>query len=455
VHRRNAVLPGLVAAVLAALVVAACGAGSRDSSVAWGQAAETWLDNVQEAAREGVPNVEAFLAPQVVLDHRGSGGERAEGVADALTLIRHLEHTQPDMRLVGPAYLSADGMVVPAAWQGPTPLTVHDAVLLLSLSEDGLVRGESASSVVSGDALVDAERDWAGLLSLAEAYAAGHTDGDMTTTVEVIPDHGGPAVFGVLRPGVGEGFRRVVVLLLAEDGSGCPGHVAVSLSLGADGSVVDRERFHRIDDGRRCLDGEKRSTGWWSGMDVPEPVRHERTGTVRSDGAVVEVWNGTPTLEALVAWAIDRFPAAGLEVPRPRSVTFYPTADRCWGNLAIAGGDANAEILACFGEGLACLSHPCPPWSARAEHTMLHELAHTWMARHLDDETREAYEERVGLSWAEDDDPWEDRALERAAEVVAWGLQETPEPPRHHALTEDQLAEEFALLTGRPPMSRR
>jgi hypothetical protein len=452
VHRRSA---ALAAAVLVAVVVAACGAESRDTSVAWGQAAETWLDNVQEAAREGVPNIEAFLAPEVVLDHRGTGGERAEGVAATLSLIRHLKHTQPGTRLVGPAYLSAGGMVLPAAWQGSTPLTVHDAVLVLTLSEDGLVRGESASSVVSGDTLVDADRDWAGLLSLAEAYAAGHTDGDVTTTVEEIPGHGGPAVFGVPRLGADEGFRRVVMLLLADDGAGCPGHVAVSLSLGADGSVVRREGFHRIDDGRRCLGGDEKSTGWWSTMDVPEPVRHERTGTVRSDGAVVEVWNGTPALESLVAWAIESFPAAGLEAPRPTSVTFYPTADRCWGNLAVAGGEANTEILACFGEGLACLTYPCPPWSARAEHTILHELAHTWMARHLDAETREAYEDRVGLAWAENDDPWEERALERAAEVIAWGLQDAPAPPPDLALTEDELIEEFTFLTGMPPTSRR
>jgi hypothetical protein len=452
VHRRRA---ALAAAVLVALVGGACGAESRDTSAPWGQAAETWLANVQEAAREGVPNIEAFLTREVVLDHRGTGGERAVGVAETLSLIRHLEHTQPGTRLVGRAYLSASGMVLPAAWQGPTPLTVHDAVLILTLSEDGLVTGESASSVVSGDNLVDAGRDWAGLLSLAEAYAADHTDGDVTTTVEEIPGHGGPAVFGIPRLGTDEGFRRVVMLLFADDGAGCPGHVAVSLSLGADGTVVSRERFHRIDDGRRCPGDDETSTGWWTSMDVPEPVCHKRTGTVHFDGAVVEIWNGTPALDALVAWGLERFPAAGLEAPRPTSVTFYPHADRCWGNLAIAGGEANDEIVACFGEGLACLACPCPPWSAIAEHTMLHELVHTWMADHLDDETREAYEERVGLEWAESDDPWEDRAVERAAEVIAWGLQEAPDHPRGLVLTEDELVEEFTFLTGRPPMSRR
>ena len=441
--------------MLVAVVVAACGTERRDTSAPWGQTAETWLAHVQEAAREGVPNIEAFLTREVVLDHRGTGGERAVGVAETLSLIRHLESTQPGTRLVGRAYLSAGGMVLPAAWRGLTPLTVHDAVLILMLSEDGLVRGESASSVVSGDALVDPGRDWAGLLSLAEAYAVGHTDGDVTTTVEEIPGHGGPAVFGVPRPGADEGFRRVVLLLLAEDWSGCPGHVAVSLSLDADGTVVSRERFHRIDDGRRCRGDDETSTGWWTNMDVPEPVRHERTGTVRFDGAVVEIWNGTPALDALVAWGIERFPAAGLEAPRPTSVTFYPYADRCWGNLAVAGGEANTEIVACFGEGLACLAYPCPPWSSSAEHTMLHELVHTWMAHHLDDETREAYEERVGLEWAENDDPWADRAIERAAEVIVWGLQEEPDHPSGLVLTEDELTEEFTFLTGLPPMSRR
>jgi hypothetical protein len=455
VHRRNVVLSGLAAVVLTVASAGACGVETRDASATWGQAAETWLVNVQQAGLEGVPNIEAFLEPGVVLDHRGSGGDRAEGVAAALSLIRHLEHTQPGMRLIGQPYLSAEGMLLRVAWEGSTPLTVHDAVLLLTLSADGLVRGESASSVVSGDALVDADRDWASLLSLAEAYAAGHSDGDVTTTVEEIPGHGGPAVFGVPRHGAADGFRRVVILLLGADGSGCPGHVAVSLSLGADGSVVGQERFRRIDDGRRCLDGEEPPTGWWTAMDVPEPVRHERTGTVRSRGSEVEIWNGTSALEGLVAWAVERFPAAGLEMPRPKSVTFYPAADRCWGNLAVAGGEDNAEILACFGEGLACLAFPCPPWSARAEHTMLHELAHTWMARHLDAESRDAYAERVGLAWAAADDPWEDRAIERAAEVIAWGLRSSPEQPRDLVLSEHELAEEFALLTGVSPMSRR
>jgi hypothetical protein len=454
VHRGSAVL---AAAVAVALGLAACGThtGETAAPAPWAQGAETWLVNIEQAAREGVPNIEAFLAPEVVLDNRGTGGEKAEGTAAALSLIRHLQQSQPDMRLMGPAYLSADGMVVPAVWHGATPLTIHDAVLLLTLSGDGLVRGESASSVVSGAALVDADRDWAGLVPLAEEYAAEHTDGRARTAVEEIPGHGGPAVFGVPRTRTGQGFRRVVMLLRTEDGSGCPGRVAVSLSLGAGETVVGRQHFQRIDDGRRCLGAGARFDGWWTDMDVPEPVRHERTGTVRADGTHVEIWNGTPALENLVAWGIERFSAAGLEVPRPTSVTFYPTADRCWGNLAIAGGEANAEILACFGEGLACLTHPCPPWSARAQHTMLHELAHTWMARQLDGETREAYEERTALEWADDDDPWERRALERAAEVIAWGLQETPMPPRDLALNEDELAAEFWLLTGTPPMSRR
>jgi hypothetical protein len=446
----------LVAAALSALLVVACGVGSRDAAVApWGRAAETWVGNVEEAAREGIPNVEAFLTPGVVLDHRGTGGERAEGVAATLTLIRHLEHTQPDMQLVGSAYLSTDGMLLPATWNGRAPLTVHDAVLVLTMSENGLVRGESASSVVSGASYVDPARDWARLLSVAEEYAAEHSDGQVTTTVQEIAGHGGPAVYGVPRPGSDDGFRRVVMLLVSDDGSGCPGRVAVALSPRADGAVVDQEDYRQVDDARRCLGPEEHVTGWWSGMDVPDPVRHERTGTVVSGGVRVEIWNGTPALEALVSWGVERFPAAGLETPRPSSVTFYPDTDRCWSSLAIAGGEANDEILACFGEGLACVTDPCPPWSERAEHTMLHELAHTWMASHLDDETCDAYQERVGLAWADEDDAWEERAIERAAEVIAWGLREGAEPPRGLALGERELGEEFRLLTGVPPTNGR
>jgi hypothetical protein len=180
-------------------------------------------------------------------------------------------------------------------------------------------------------------------------------------------------------------------------------------------------------------------------------VEHVRTGTVSAHGAPVEIWNGSEALASLVSWALTRFSAAGLQVPRPRSVTFYPAADRCWGHIAVAGGPANDEIVVCFGEGLACATSPCPPWSVKARQTMVHELAHTWMTQTLSEDTREEYEDLVGVPWADDDEPAEAWALERAAEVITWGLLGEEEPPLGLEGSVERLSEEFALLTGRRP----
>lgn len=159
--RRQSV--AFIALLLGALVLAACGIDGeqRGPASTWGRGAEEWLANVQEAGREGVPNLEAFLTADVVLDHRGTGGEVAKGVGQSLSLVRHLEYTQPRTRLRPPPYLSRGGTVVPAVWEGPDLLTVQDAVLVMTLSPLGLVREETASALVSGHNLVDPGRDWA------------------------------------------------------------------------------------------------------------------------------------------------------------------------------------------------------------------------------------------------------------------------------------------------------
>lgn len=436
-------------------MLAACGSdpSGTSSSEAWGSAAEQWLANVQEAGREGIPNLEPFLTPEVVLDHRGTGGDRAVGLDASFGLARGIASSTPEVRITTPPYLSAEGMVVPVAWPGRDLLTVHDAVLVMTLTPAGLVHEESASSLLSGQSLVDPDRDWSQLEDLAEEYVAEHTTETRTTTLDGVPDLGGPAVFGIPRVGGADGFRRAVLLLTAEDDSGCPGRLAVSLTLGRDGRVLDEERYHRVDDARRCLDEGNRFEGWWTTMQVPDPVQHERTGTVRAGDVAVEVWNGTPVLEQLVARGLEQFPEAGLTVPRPSSVTFYPAADRCRGNLAVAAGEANDEIVACFGEGLACVTEPCPPWSRKAEVTILHELAHTWMSQNLTEDTRTAYERLTGMTWASPEDPWEQRAIERAAEVIAWGVHSSSGPPEKFELSEQELFEEYRLLTGTLPAS--
>lgn len=446
--RRRWVVLGLLTVLVALVGFGAGGHWRRQADPGWGAEAEQWLANVEEARREGVPNVAEFLRGDIVLDHRATGGDLAEGMGDSLDLIRHLDIEHPDLRLHA-LYLGRRGMVVPLTWRGPDPSDAVHAAAVLRMSPDGLVRVDVAPSPRAGRAAGWSADRRRSLELLAAAYAERHG-----ARLDRVPGGRGPAVYGVPGPEPASGFLRAVLLLHPGDDGGCPVRRAVSLALGPGGDVLGVERYVRLGDGRRCLEPERRFEGWWTGMDVPEPVRHELTGTVSAAGTSVEVWNGTPSLEGLAAWALQRYADAGLTVPRPTSLTFYPAADRCLGNLAVAGGEANSEILLCFGAGLACPGSSCPPWSDMARTTMLHELAHTWMTQNLSDGRKAAYADMVGLRWASDEDPWELRAIERAAVVIAWGLHPSAGLPRPVEIPATALHREFRFLTGAPPLTR-
>lgn len=188
---------------------------------------------------------------------------------------------------------------------------------------------------------------------------------------------------------------------------------------------------------------------------TPEPAGHAGirvTGTLQVGTQVVEIRNGAPGLQALVAWALDRFAKAGLAVPTPRSVTFSPyERKQCHGYAGLTTGPGLRPITLCFGEADACPVRPCPPWAARTRQLVLHELAHTWMSQHLDPQRRRRYLDEVGMTWWTEDAPWERRGVERAAETLVWALD-----GRSHGLTRfgspdpGEVTHEFGVLTGRP-----
>ncbi len=447
--RRGWVVAASLAALAALIALGMGGQWNSRADPTWGTEAERWLANVRTAGAEGVPNVAEFLRGDIVLDDRATGGWVAEGTGASLGLIRHLAVAHPDLTL-HPLYLGRRGMVVPISARGTGPAGAYDAVAVLQMSPDGLVHAETAPSLLSaypGDAAgwTAGRRRWLELF--AAAWAERHD-----AVLDRVPDGWGAAAYGVPVTGPVGGFRRVVLLLRPAHVGGCPVGRAVSLSLDPAGEVLEVERFVLLEEARRCLGPEERFDGWWTGMEVPDPVRHERTGTVTAAGVSVEVWNGTPPLDDLAAWSLRRYADAGLPVPRPTSLTFYPAADRCLGNLAVAGGEENREIVLCFGEALACRGLPCPPWTHLAEITMLHELAHTWMTQNLPERRRAAYADLVGLRWATYDDPWELRAIERAAAVIAWGLDPPAGTPGHEDLPESDLEREFRFLTGVSPL---
>jgi hypothetical protein len=148
-----------------------------------------------------------------------------------------------------------------------------------------------------------------------------------------------------------------------------------------------------------------------------------------------------PRQQAAVDNAVAWYEEVGLELPA----------------ITIRGGDRHldchdhdglyiwdptgAEIRLCTKPG---------PWEQRV---VLHELAHAWVAEHVSDAERDAFEElRDYESWNDGDSRWEDRGIEQAAEIVAWGVSATPQPVVR--LDQDSCSElraAYVTLTGLEP----
>jgi hypothetical protein len=230
-----------------------------------------------------------------------------------------------------------------------------------------------------------------------------------------------------------------------DDGSGCPGHLAIVLDLDADGLIRAEHRYHRTDDLVRCADGAL-PAGWWDEATVPPAVTIELTGTLDVAGHEVQIFNGTQGLSGLVEWAFDRFTAAGLPAPEVNSVTFLDQGtDTC---DALVGLFADREVTLCFLTSV-CRGETCDSWTDPARITALHELAHAWIDDHVSTDTRTAFLERAGLeSWSSADAAWGDRGVELAASTMAWGLLDVESSlnPKLGPHTCAELTELFSLL---------
>jgi hypothetical protein len=119
-----------------------------------------------------------------------------------------------------------------------------------------------------------------------------------------------------------------------------------------------------------------------------------------------------------LAWAQARLSAAGLEVPE-MDIEFHDDAEPCEGNMGtMRTADDGSPVLR------VCADHDKPDvrrsWRRR---TLVHELAHAWEARTLEDATRRAFLELRGLTeWNDRSMPWSQRGIEHAAEIITWGI---------------------------------
>ena len=265
-----------------------------------------------------------------------------------------------------------------------------------------------------------------------------------------------PAVFlGPTR--YGSDPQRAVGIYRVTDAHGCEHQVVVRWIL-EDGVIVDEQRFHETESYRECATPDLPG-GWWSGLALPTPSDQVATGSVEtSDGASIEVRNGTPTLVNLLQWGLDRFAARDLPLPRADAVTFEPSRS-CEGRSGRLLDDGTTRNLyVCMYDSDVCTgASTCVEAGTAAKIAVLHELAHAWILDHVDHDTVNGILALSGrTAWDDPEVPWTERGVEYAADVIAWGLIDKSVPMvRFGTPPCRELAAAFALLTGAPLASDR
>jgi hypothetical protein len=174
------------------------------------------------------------------------------------------------------------------------------------------------------------------------------------------------------------------------------------------------------------------------------------TTTVGAEGSSSSAWDQIVSPDstfrdesdvALTKWAIDRYVAAGLQVPQV-TVTFHDEKAPCQGqNGYFQPGDPHRIDICGFNWDRFLVT---------PRKVILHELGHAWAYDNLDEMPRREFLDLRGLDlWQSDDAPWGEQGQEHAAEIMAWGL--IDEDISMTSIGESdpvQLAEAYLVLTS-------
>ncbi len=476
---------------------------SRDGQL-WAEEAKVWTAALLELPSQmGGSAYRYFWDPNVEFDFQSMVPaipiETGEG---AFSFMLSVLPPRSDAAVpMGPAFISTDGVVfqIYLDW-GPsgmdtTDITATPAQIVNILDPIGMHGGKKMVSAFSSEAFrerrpsfvepfeadelaawwVDAWSDPS--IELSDVYAEGATYVDSiagirtaglpeldlvretqsatTWRISQLPD-GTSAVYPL-----GSSYfilDGLVVVVDGDDGTGCPGELAVLLTM-SNGTIVSEERFRTIDQARRCVPDDELPGGWWQGRElrVDETLISVEdlvtvTGWIQVNGARINVYNGTDELESALRWALGRFEQAGLAMPAPESITFTRHLELCdevLGRSMLT--DDGWRLYLCFDETGQCTVDDCASLAIRPKHILLHELAHVWMYENLTDSDRATFTNRLGLEvWEDRTFDWADQAREHAAETIAWGLLDRPLNLYRIGLPDEvQLRSQFRFLTGR------
>jgi hypothetical protein len=250
-----------------------------------------------------------------------------------------------------------------------------------------------------------------------------------------------------------DGDLAQVLLVTDHRRSACP--VPTAWWLAVDDGVVVDERRHIGVEAEGCLAPDELSDGWWTGLSLPVPLDERQTSTVFAGGQAVELYNSDPDREALVAWSFGRFEAVGLDAPNVGQIVFEPS-ESCGEFSGVAHLETNGNTLYHCVHDIACGAPSCDRFTNVAKLSMLHELAHPWLEANLDQQQRQRLMDLTRTRiWEDRSSPWGDRGAEWAAEILAWGLLDTPMGLVRLGFPTCELrAQVFELLTGHEPVAR-
>lgn len=261
------------------------------------------------------------------------------------------------------------------------------------------------------------------------------------------------AVFVLSRPG-----SQRVALVVETGADDCRSSTIIVLEL--EDRLIKREsRAQSLDTVRLCTPEFFDTNPHWGDLQVPVPIEQQVTGQITLlDGSSIDVVNGSPEMERFFQWGLERFAAAGLDPPKVGSVTFapVPACERRTGVVS-ESGDGDPDLVMCTDAYEACTPSydDCTSFSNRTRLALLHELAHVWLLANTDDARQSEFMMVTGSStWRNPITPWSDRGVEQAAEIIAWGLLDTPitlgrigNPPCN------VLIEGFTTATGKAPIN--
>lgn len=488
---RRALAVGVVGLLLLAPVACA----ERESGP-WAAEAVRYFEAMDEAGGRSISEqVRRFHAEDVLLDAWRSPGFTCTGRDACIEWLTARAGAAADEVTTSALYLDATGAARAVRHEGPD--ADAGGLVVYELGADGRIAVEVRPRAVRAVDSVEAA-DLRRLTGLADAYREAWSSDDPTSVAAlyaedavVVDSLAGVRAAG--RDDVGRLARRSMVgpgpptlqpddldglgavhlrfpdgsvggepttvqlhLALRSDADGCTERSLVVLDV-RDGAIRRERRFHEVESVRTCTDPADPESGWWEGVSIPA-LEDRITARLEVAGQRVAVRNGTPELERLVRWSLERFEDAGLPVPPVRLVAFdrdvHPFAcpqerDGC----CVTVGGAS-EVYVCADQDDVCADSTCAELSPRWRQLLLHELAHAWLAAHVDDTTERDLVALLGLpGWDWAGEPWPSRGIEQAAEIIAWGVVDDPAPLyRLGSPPCDRLARAFTLLTGRSPV---